>query len=199
MVWKRGVVRVGLVIALVMLFGARRSASAQDVAAPPATSDRAAATAVNPTSQGCGPAAESFTVTKGPKAQADLRPEAGKALIYFVQDDRFFSKHPPPTIKWGLDGAWVGATQHRLYFRMTLEPGEHRLCAEWQVPDKISKSTIFGAATLHAKAGETYYYRAESVHRGPLNVATLSLLPVTRDEGALLDLQKGYSDFALKK
>ncbi len=196
MVWKVRMVRVGLVIALAMLFGACRSASAQNAAAPAATSDRAAA---NPASQGCGPAAESFTVTKGPKAQADLRPEAGKALIYFVQDDRFFSKHPAPTIKWGVDGAWVGATQHRLYFRMTIEPGEHRLCAEWQVPDKISRSTIFGAATLHAKVGESYYYRAESLYRGPLSIATLSLLPVGRDEGALLDLQKGYSDFALKK
>ncbi|MGC1383893.1 MAG: hypothetical protein WA823_08945 [Candidatus Acidiferrales bacterium] len=185
----------------VMLFSACFTACAQDLAAPAKTGSAATETTappVNRASAGCGPAGERFAVTKGSKDQTNSRPEAGKALIYFVQDDRFFTNKTQPTIKWGLDGAWVGATQHLLYFRMTIEPGEHRLCSEWQAPDTVSKRTIFGAAILHARAGQTYYYRAQSIYWGALSMATLSLLPVGRDQGALLDSQKGYSNFALK-
>ena len=44
------------------------------------------------------------------------KPESGKALIYFLQDDPNFLSRPRPTTRFGLDGNWIGATQSNSYF-----------------------------------------------------------------------------------
>ncbi len=52
--------------------------------------------------------------------------------MYFLQDDKVFESRPRPTVKWGVDGNWVGATQRDTYFYLSVDPGEHHLCAEWE-------------------------------------------------------------------
>jgi hypothetical protein len=36
------------------------------------------------------------------------RPEPGKPLVYFMQDDQDYEHVPRPTVRWGLDGTWGG-------------------------------------------------------------------------------------------
>src|SRR6185312_9705018 len=80
---------------------------------------------------GCGPAAVHFEV-KTEKHHLPVRPENGKALVYFLQDDTQFQSRPRPTSRIGIDGTWVGATKSNSYFYVSVDPGEHDLCSSWQ-------------------------------------------------------------------
>src|SRR5215469_3489561 len=80
---------------------------------------------------GCGPEKQKIDVTTT-KNYAALQVDPGKALIYIIQDDSQFDSRPRPTTRIGVDGAWAGATQGNSFFRATLDPGEHHLCASWQ-------------------------------------------------------------------
>lgn len=81
---------------------------------------------------GCGPENVKFDVKTESKQHPMPAPEAGKALIFFLQDDAKFESRPRPTTQFGIDGAWVGATQANSYFYVSVDPGEHHLCANWQ-------------------------------------------------------------------
>lgn len=55
------------------------------------------------------------------------KPEPGKTLVYFLQDDSHFLSVPKPTTPFGLDGSWVDATQSNAYFYLSVDPGEHHV------------------------------------------------------------------------
>ena len=102
------------IIGLVMLFAV--SAFAQ---VPPAVAPAA-----------CGPENVSFNVKLDESQHALAQPEPGKALVYFIQEkgaDAF-----GVTTKIGLDGTWVGASKNSSYFAVSVEPGEHHVCANVQ-------------------------------------------------------------------
>jgi len=86
------------------------------------------------------------------------QPENGKALVYFIQDDTQFLSRPRPTTRVGIDGSWVGATQSQSYFYVSVEPGEHYVCASWQssVGGPVAHSTA--AIHLTAVAAHSYYF-----------------------------------------
>jgi hypothetical protein len=155
----------------------------------------------DPTPRACGPATESFAVTvdKIPSpAEADPRPTPGKALAYLIQDDRYFDKNKKshPIVKWGFDGDWVGATRHRAYLAIPLDPGEHHVCAEWQVPPTISVRATNGTLKFTAVAGRTYYFRAIDLYQPHnIHVARVLLDPTSGDEGALLAKQSGRANW----
>jgi hypothetical protein len=179
-------------VCAVLLFASCASAQGQGAAAAPVPQ-------VNPAMPGCGPANEKFKVTTDPKPQEDPAPEAGKALIYFVQDDRFFTSHPRPTVKWGVDGAWVGATRSATYFHIWVEPGAHHLCSEWQSAVILTQDAQVAVAHFTAEAGKTYYFRAQNVYWKEMPEAAVTLDPIDSDEGALLASRAGYSNATLKK
>ena len=82
---------------------------------------------------GCGTDTTKFDVNSDKSRHPISKPEPGKALIYFLQDDSTFESRPRPTTRFGLDGAWIGATQSNSYFYVSVAPGEHgdpsgRLC-----------------------------------------------------------------------
>jgi hypothetical protein len=79
---------------------------------------------------GCGTADTKFNVATNDKLHPFAKPESGKALIYFLQDDSDFLSRPRPTTRFGLDGNWIGATQSNSYFYISVDPGEHHLCGE---------------------------------------------------------------------
>jgi hypothetical protein len=87
------------------------------------------ATAVAP---GCGVENIKFDVQSNKSQHPFVKPVPGKALVYFLQDDTYFESRPRPTTRFGIDGAWVGATQSNAYFYFAIDPGEHHLCAGWQ-------------------------------------------------------------------
>jgi hypothetical protein len=144
---------VKFIFAIVFVFLAASIANAQAPVSPPPPS-------ADPTPRACGPSTENFVVTidKVPSpTEADPQPTPGKALAYLVQDDAYFdkSKKYRPIVKWGVDGGWVGATRHRAYLAIQLDPGEHRVCAEWQVPHTISVRATNGTIKFTAVAGRT--------------------------------------------
>ena len=114
------------------------------------------------TAAGCGPATASFEVKTDKNHRPMAQSEPGKALVYVVED----VKNPQAmtfgqvTTRVGLDGNWVGANHGQSYTFFLAEPGEHRLCSDWQSSLKGLRR-LSGAADLTVEAGKTYYYRSE--------------------------------------
>jgi len=91
--------------------------------ASPAFAQSAAGVAVAP---GCGASDVSFSVETDKNQHPFAKPDVGKALVYFVEDDSDFNAVGKPTVRAGLDGAWVGATHGSSYFYFPVDPGEHQ-------------------------------------------------------------------------
>lgn len=160
--------------------------------AAPAFAQDAAGTAVAP--GGCGPDTAKFEV-KTEKQHPLGQPEAGKALVYFIEDDTEFGSHPKPTTRIGVDGAWVGATHGDSYFSFTVDPGEHHLCASWQTAVVIFRGHPTAAAHLTAEAGGVYFFRVKNKWVRDLGNAGIYLVPLDPDEGQLLASKYSFSTF----
>ena len=90
-------------------------------------------------------------------------PEEGKAQIIFIEAmDKNLAcwSCGTPSSRFGIDGAWVGATKGDSYFTVTVSPGEHHLCADWQSAFGRLKKMV-GMADFVAEAGKTYYFEAK--------------------------------------
>ena len=104
----------------------------------------------------CGKDSVQFKVKTVKKQDPPTAPEAGKALLVFFESvsGEFAAG---PTARFGVDGSWVGADKGTAYFAVSVTPGEHRLCAVRQSGAKSDKVNV-GEMTLHAEAGNVYYY-----------------------------------------
>jgi hypothetical protein len=114
----------------------------------------------------CGPGKTKFEVKLDESQHTLAEPEAGKAIVYFVQDvGPVNCLGPCFQTKIGLDGTWVGAVQHNSYFSVSVEPGEHHVCASPQshfVSSTTSEkyaSIRLALAHFTAEAGKAYYFR----------------------------------------
>jgi hypothetical protein len=58
----------------------------------------------------CGPDEVTFEVKTDKSSHPLGQPVAGKALVYFLQDDSESYGQIGPTTRLGVDGGWVGAT-----------------------------------------------------------------------------------------
>ena len=136
----------------------------------------------------CGPLDAKFdaqTVTVPPAAQ----PDASKALVYIAEE---FTKAPGelanPTLRVGMDGAWIGATRTNSYLSFTVEPGDHHLCSSWQSHwQRLSKLAAFAGFT--AEPGKVYYFRERITYSsvgGNSARMNLDLEPINPDEGQYL-------------
>jgi hypothetical protein len=129
-------------IGLVMLFAV--SAFAQ---VPPAVAPAA-----------CGPESVSFNVKLDQSQRSLAQPEPGKAWVYFIQEkgaDAF-----GVTTQIGLDGTWVGANRNSSYFALSVEPGEHHVCADVH----SFRGHPVGLVHFTAEAGRVYYFDARIVY-----------------------------------
>jgi hypothetical protein len=171
-------------ILAILLFAA--SACAQG--APPATANAAAV---------CSNLPNAIFEVKTENGEHAAQPVAGKALVYFMQDDTKYFEHPRPTTRLAVDGAWVGATHSDSYFYVSVEPGEHHLCANWQ-GGGLQPVVAVAAAHFTAKAGHSYYFRAQnsSVKDGE---KTIEFARVDSDEGQLLVNRYAFSSSSVKK
>ncbi len=166
-------------LALLVLLGAfafAASAFGQNAATPA------------PALTACGPLDAKFdaqAVASQPAAPG-AQNEPGKALVYVAED---FTKAPGelgnPTLRVGMDGAWMGATRTNSYLAFTVEPGEHHLCSSWQSRlHRLSKLAAFASFT--AEPGKVYYFRERvgyaSTGQGTANMK-LDLEAVNPDEG----------------
>src|SRR5580704_6216207 len=135
-----------------VLFAAAVLAAAGFSAASSFAQDQAAAAR---TAAGCGPSQTQFDVKLDDTLHIPAQPEEGKAVVYVFEDD-----FTGPTMRIGVDGTWVGATNGKSFIYFTLAPGEHSVCTEWQSNVFKKTSERVGAAkSLSVEAGKVYYLR----------------------------------------
>jgi hypothetical protein len=106
----------------------------------------------------CGPKDASFDVKLDKTQHTLAQPDPGKALVYFIQEkgsDAF-----DVTTKVGIDGAWVGANKNSSYFAVSVEPGEHHVCANVQ----SFRGHPLGLVHFTAEAGKAYYFDGRVVY-----------------------------------
>ena len=138
----------------------------------------------------CGDDKVKFDVKLQKDPPASAAPATGKAQIFFVE-----SSQQPMALgcmgrcgnftKYGVDGAWVGATKDNSYFVLALDPGERHLCA-------IQGKQIYAEA-LTVEADKSYYfqvnYNAEGTQYGDAKHPNYQLK--THVDFALLSEDKG--------
>jgi hypothetical protein len=146
---------------------------------------------VAPASAGCGPANIKFDV-KLNRAEHQLQePERGKALVYVIE---VFQKPPgqlggTPTIRVGLNGKWVGANRGTSYFSFAVDPGENRVCTNWQSLRR-QLSHQHALTSFVAEPGKTYFFKVETRFElsnsglsTPNEVWSFDLKPISPEEG----------------
>lgn len=117
---------------------------------------------------GCGPADVQFDVKTDKNQHPIAQPEAGKALVVVFQEERqdpgINLNLAAPLTRVGLDGKWVGANRGQSYFFFSVDPGDHRLCTNWQSSFK-RLSKLGSAVTFTAEAGKVYFFRQQVEER----------------------------------
>jgi Protein of unknown function (DUF2846) len=143
---------------------------------------------------GCGPSDAYFDVKTDRKQHPVTTPDAGKALVYVFED----MEHGP-TMRVGLDGAWVGANKGKSYFFFSVDPGDHQVCTNWQSGTfKETSKRIGSAITLKAEAGKVYYLRTQVYERSEQD-RNVKLEPVETAEGQFLVSASAFSSSHPKK
>jgi hypothetical protein len=103
----------------------------------------------------CGDDAIKFDVTTQKNPPAPAPPAAGKAQIVFVEDEnQMVALFTYATVRFGMDGAWVGTDKNNSYFVLDVAPGVHHLCASWQGTKEVD------LGPLTAEPGQIYYLAA---------------------------------------
>lgn len=148
---------------------------------------------------GCGSPDEQFKVKTTKKGQPIAQAAAGKALLYFVQDDREFESIPRPTVRAGIDGKWMGATHANSYAYFSVEPGEHHLCASWQSGVVVGAGQQSAALHFTAEAGKSYFFRIRDHWNKFEGLGTMIFEPLDSDEGKLLVSEFKYSTSHAKR
>jgi hypothetical protein len=106
----------------------------------------------------CGPKDASFDVKLDKSQHTLAQPEPGKARVYFIQEKGADVLNLETKI--GLDGAWVGVNKNSSYFAVSVEPGEHHVCANVET----YRGHPVGFVHFTAEAGGIYYFSARVVY-----------------------------------
>jgi len=148
---------------------------------------------------GCGDSAVKFDVDTNHSQHPVAKPDSGRALVYFLQDDNHFESRPRPTTRFGLNGSWVGATQSNSYFYIPVDPGEHHICAGWQSWVGIGSGKQGAAAHFTAEEGKSYFFIVRDRWLREHGPAEMKLEPLDSDEAQLLMTKFGFSTFRVRK
>jgi hypothetical protein len=147
---------------------------------------------------GCGDPDSKFEVRTN-KGEHPAQADAGKALVYFIEDDSEFTSHPKPITRIGIDGQWVGANHGNSFFYIAVDPGVHHLCASWQSSVILGQGHKTAAAHFTADAGSIYYFAVKNRWQLDVGTAGMKLNPVDSDEGQLMANKLSLSSFQPKK
>ncbi len=148
---------------------------------------------------GCGASDVEFNVKTDRIQRPTAQPAPGKALVYIFNVYRSGASFNigSVTVRVGLDGDWVGANHGDSYFYFPVDPGDHRICAEWQSSfERLSR--LASAASLSAEPGKVYYFRAvadNNSHGAP----AVKLEPLDPAEAILLSANSAFSTSRPKK
>ncbi|HET7106121.1 MAG TPA: hypothetical protein VFI38_04870 [Candidatus Acidoferrum sp.] len=148
---------------------------------------------------GCGKDDVKFDVKTDKSQHPFPKPDPGKALVFLLQDDTDFLSSPRPTTRFGLDGAWIGATHSSSYFYVSLDPGVHHLCAAWQSFVGLTTGQKTAAAQVNAAAGGIYFFVVRNHAMQEHVPAGMKLRPLDPDEAQLLMSKYAISTFSAKK
>lgn len=108
----------------------------------------------------CGDDNVKFDVKTGAGQPEPTGPEEGKAQIVLIEDENGpIGTFMYATVRFGMDGAWVGADYSNSYFTLTVDPGVHHLCASWQSSLKRLKKNV-NLTSFTAEPGRIYYFAA---------------------------------------
>jgi hypothetical protein len=143
----------------------------------------------------CGASDVNFQVKSDYQGKHLPEVAAGKAVVYFVQTQKIAAINHI-TAKIGLDGAWVGANQGDSYFFITVDPGEHHVCARWQ--SDFARLQEVSLNNLTAESGKTYYFLARITGDGQ-GVYSLDLVKLNGDEAQMLIAKSPFSISRAKK
>lgn len=138
----------------------------------------------------CGPQETNYKVGLNRSQHGPMLPQAGKALVYFVHDDGSGvggAGLGSPTIRYAVDGLWVGANHGESWFAVAVAPGEHHVCAAIQSALLNERVEL---AHITAAAGKSYYFRTQLVTSR--SVELLELEKIDCDEAAYL-----YSEYPM--
>jgi hypothetical protein len=141
------------------------------------------------TQAGCGPDPAKFEVKRDAHSHPTGTPQPGKALVYVFGDselDNAAIQIGGLITRVGMDGAWVGAYEHKSYTYFSVEPGEHRLCTSQQSSLKSRRQTNASAITFTAEQGKVYYFRTQPDPTA-LSQSAVSRAPSGRVELAMVD------------
>ena len=142
----------------------------------------------------CGPENTNFKVTLDKSQKTLAQPERGKARVYFFQDAGTGATLGYPTTKLGMDGVWVGANHGNSYFSVSVEPGEHHVCATLQSSLVAQRVEL---AHFTAAVGKIYYYRTRLIMSRSMEL--LDLDSIDSDQGKYLIASFPLSVSAPKK
>jgi hypothetical protein len=125
----------------------------------------------------CGPPDPNFEVKLDKSNHTLVQPEPGKARVYFIQDIGHVSCIGACVkTNIGVDGTWVGAVRRNSYFSVSVEPGEHHMCA--------NTGSVIALAHFNAEAGKVYYFRARAF--GSENQRLFDFDPIDSDHAKYL-------------
>lgn len=132
----------------------------------------------------CGSANVNYKVSLDQSQHGPVLPQAGKALVYFIHDAGIPDGNPIfayPTLKYGVDGNWVGAGHGDSWFAVAVTPGEHHICTTLQSSFVEQRVEL---AHFTAEAGKSYYFRTQLVTSR--SVELLELEKIDSDEAGYL-------------
>jgi hypothetical protein len=134
----------------------------------------------------CGPKDDKAKVNPDTGRDPSAQPEAGKALVYMIEDEGGSSPLAGAgiTLRVGMDGSWVGAVNHRYPFlSFSVTPGTRHLCVNWQSSIELP-SRMTALAHTDVQADKVYYFRVRPW--GTQYQMFLDLDPIDSDMGKLL-------------
>jgi hypothetical protein len=129
----------------------------------------------------CGDDKVKFDVKTEKGQPVPAGPAEGKAQIVFIEsENQMVVPFHDATVRFGVDGAWVGANYGDSYFALTVEPGVHHLCASWQSDLSLKKNVAVTSFT--AEPGQVYYFAAQVTVNSRTSI-TFGLSQLNEDEG----------------
>jgi len=138
---------------------------------------------------GCGAAETQFKTENGAAGDSEAPEAADRATVYVIEvyninDKGHFNR---PTLRVGMDGAWMGATKGFSFLRFAAESGERHVCARWQSRFNSLAQQV-SLLNFKAEAGRTYYLRVQINVEGASegSAVSIDLQPVSEDEGRFL-------------
>jgi hypothetical protein len=163
-----------------LLFSFASAAFAQDSPPPEAIA------------QGCGSGESAFEIASE-RAHPLAGPQNGKAIVYLIEDDRLFASRSRPTVDWGIDGEWIGATSANSYFYVYVSPGHHDLCTLWRVNARLTTGRQSSVASLIAEPGKAYYFAVADVFSPSARTTGMRLASVDEAQGKAMTSQFRHS------